>query len=161
MTRAGDAIENVARYMIYRQLPNGLFSYQYEPSADVYIDDDNLVRQAGGRLALAVHARVYDKSASAAAAEKAIKGLAGRAVDLPNVDQAAFIAGRAGEHKLGHHGAYRPGYVRPPRGRRQIHRTSRQADQRGLLAAVASGKFVTAFPSVAAFSVNTTSRARP
>jgi hypothetical protein len=94
-------IDRLAEYMIYRQLPNGSFSYQYEPSLDRHTEDGNPVRQAGVAWALAWHARHYGKSASSAAAAKAIDRLAARAVDLPQVEDAAFIAATDGWHKLG------------------------------------------------------------
>ncbi len=95
------AIESLARYVIYRQLPSGLFSYQYEPSKDSYTEDDNLVRQAGVAWALSAHAGTYGKAASAAAADLAIQRLAKREVDLTGVENAAFVSGRQGQHKLG------------------------------------------------------------
>ncbi|MCH7809242.1 MAG: hypothetical protein IH863_01520, partial [Chloroflexi bacterium] len=51
------AIEKLAGYMVYRQKRSGLFTYQYEPARDAYSDEDNLVRQMGATLAMAVHAR--------------------------------------------------------------------------------------------------------
>lgn len=109
-------IDRLAGYVIYRQLPSGFFSYQYEPSLDIYTEDDNLVRQAGMAWALSRHAQAYGKSASAAAADLALKRLIRRVVDLPLTEhrprrsavkglpdtrEAAFVAGLEGHHKLG------------------------------------------------------------
>ena len=43
--------------MIYRQLKTGLFTYQYDPAEDRYNEADNLVRQVGAALAMAVYER--------------------------------------------------------------------------------------------------------
>ncbi|MFQ5491689.1 MAG: AMMECR1 domain-containing protein [Phycisphaerae bacterium] len=94
-------IGHIADYMVYRQLPTGWFSYQYKPSNDTYLEDDNLVRQAGVAWGLAVHGRDYDKTATLGASEKALERLASRIVDLPGVPDAAFVAGRKKRHKLG------------------------------------------------------------
>lgn len=94
-------IERLADYMVYRQLPSGWFSYQYEPSTDTYVEEDNLVRQAGVAWALALHGRTYRRSASAGAAEMALEALADRAVNLRGAEDVSFIAGRNGLHKLG------------------------------------------------------------
>ncbi|MCH7814373.1 MAG: AMMECR1 domain-containing protein, partial [Planctomycetes bacterium] len=103
VTRAAltEAIDRLVAYMIYRQLPSGLFSYQYEPSVDAYSDDDNLVRQAGVVWSLARYAQVSGRSAPAAAADLGLKRLLGRVVDVPDEPGAAYVAGLDGRHKLG------------------------------------------------------------
>lgn len=146
-----DTVESLAAYVIYRQLPGGLFSYQYEPSVDRYTADDNPVRQAGVAWALAWHARTCGKSASAAAAAKAIDRLASRAVDLELVQDTAFIAAPDGRHKLGITALTALAMYDHPDGHRY-------ADlRRKLINAVhwlqtPSGMFVTAFPPARKFS---------
>ncbi len=96
------AIERLADYIVYRQLPSGWFSYEYEPSADTYTDGNNLVRQAGTAWALSLHARLYGKSASGGAADAAIEALTARRVDFGDDDDPmSFVAGQSGLHKLG------------------------------------------------------------
>jgi len=146
-----DTIERLAQYMIYRQLPSGLFSYQYEPSVERYTDDDNPVRQAGAAWALAWHAREYERTASAAAASKAIDRLASRAVDLESVEDAAYIAAPDGRHKLGITALTALAMYSHPDG-------PQYAELRGKLVngvrwlQTPSGMFVTAFPPASKFS---------
>jgi len=96
-----DAIGRLAEYMAYRQLESGLFTYQYEVGADRYSTEDNVVRQVGAALAMAVHARWSQRSASLAAADLAIRHHLQGLREIPEVDRAAFIATADGRHKLG------------------------------------------------------------
>lgn len=96
-----ETIDHLAEYIIYRQLPSGWFSYQYEPSTDTYAEEDSLVRQAAVTWGLTAHARAYGKSASAGAAELALERLIERMVDLEGVADAAFVTGTDGCHRLG------------------------------------------------------------
>ncbi|MCP4246767.1 MAG: AMMECR1 domain-containing protein [bacterium] len=142
-----DAIDRLVAYMIYRQLPSGLFSYQYEPSVDAYTDDDNLVRQAGVVWSLARYAKVSGHSAPAAAAELGLKRLLNRVADLPDEPGAAFIAGLGGRHKLGVTALTGLALYEHPMG--EQHRPVRDR----LLAGVYdrqtdSGMFLTVFPPV-------------
>ncbi|MHC4609331.1 MAG: AMMECR1 domain-containing protein [Planctomycetota bacterium] len=148
-----EAIDRLAAYMIYRQLPNGLFSYQYEPSVDSYTEDDNLVRQAGVAWALAHHASVYGRSASAAAADLAIQRLARRVVDLPgdqgtaDTGSPAFVAGLEGHHKLGITALSAMAMFDHPEAAKYREVRGRLVD--GVHAAqTSSGMFITAFPPV-------------
>ncbi|UCE61110.1 MAG: hypothetical protein JSU63_05035 [Phycisphaerales bacterium] len=100
-----ECIEKIARYMAYRQLDSGLFTYQYEPGADHYTDENNLVRQVGAAAAMAAHARWSGKSASSAAAEVAIRyhlqGLVEVSSVAPGTENAAYIATADKRNKLG------------------------------------------------------------
>jgi len=144
-------IQAVSEYMVYRQLPNGLFSYQYDPSNDRYTDDDNLVRQAGAAWALALHARWSGKSASAAAAKRTLDYLTRRLVDLPTPPRAAFIAGARGQHKLGITALAALAMYDHPDG--EIFADVRSRLTNGVYwLQTESGMFVTAFPPSKRFS---------
>jgi AMMECR1 domain-containing protein len=138
-------IQRLADYMIYRQLPSGWFSYQYEPSGDTYVDEDNLVRQAGVAWSLAHHASLYNKSASAGAAEMAIDALADRVLDLRGVDDVSFVAGKNGLHKLGLTALTTLAMFDHPKADKYADARSRMVNGIHWLQRP-SGKFVTAFP---------------
>lgn len=95
------AIARLAEYMAYRQKETGLFSYEYQPSHDAYSDEDNLVRQVGAVVAMAVHARYSGKQASLGAADLGIRYHLKGLTEIPDVDNAAFIATADGQNKLG------------------------------------------------------------
>ncbi|MGD2107761.1 MAG: hypothetical protein PVI86_00085 [Phycisphaerae bacterium] len=96
-----EAIDRLADYMVYRQLDSGLFTYQYEPSRDVYSEDQNLVRQVGAVVALAMHARMSGNSASKAAADLGIRYHLQGLKEVDDVEHAAFIETSDGRNKLG------------------------------------------------------------
>jgi len=161
------AIDRLVGYILYRQLPNGLFAYLYEPSVDRYSDEDNLVRQVGTAWALARHAAVSGSSASAAAAQLTLEHLSGRVTHLPTGDgpsgtnaptepsasashepeapPAAFVAGYEGQHKLGITALTVLAMFDHPK-----HEQFRQVRERLLNGIheqqISSGLFVTAFP---------------
>ncbi len=95
------AIEKLARYMVYRQLRSGLFTYQYEPARDAYSDQNNLVRQVGAVVAMAVHARWSGRSASLGAADVGIRFHLQGLTPIAAIDNGAFIATDDGRNKLG------------------------------------------------------------
>jgi len=99
--RLDATIASLAEYIAYRQLPSGLFTYQFEPGLDRYSDEDNLVRQVGTVVAVSVHARLSKKSASLAAADTAIRYHLQGLKDIPSVDGASFIATLDKHNKLG------------------------------------------------------------
>lgn len=47
-----DILENGIDWFVAAQEPSGHFKYEYVPYEDIYLDDDNQVRQAGGLFAL-------------------------------------------------------------------------------------------------------------
>lgn len=95
------AIARLADYMAYRQLPTGLFSYQFEAGLDRYSEEDSLVRQIGAAAAMARHAARTGKGASKAAADMALRYHLQGFTDIPDVSEAAFIATADGKHPLG------------------------------------------------------------
>jgi hypothetical protein len=99
--RLDEAIARLADYMAYRQVDSGLFTYQYEPGADRYSDDQNLVRQVGATVAMAYHATQSGSGVSLAAADAGIRYHLQGLTDIPSVPDAAFIATADGRHKLG------------------------------------------------------------
>lgn len=147
VTAAGlaDSVDRIAEYMVYRQRSTGLFAYQFEPGADRYSDEDNLVRQVGATLALAVHARERGRSASLAAADSAIRYHLQGLTNLPGHDDAAFIATADGRNKLGVTALLSMALAEHPR--REQYAEVRRKLVKGILALQAStGMFVTAFP---------------
>ncbi len=95
------AIDRLARYLRYRQLPNGLFSYRYEAGHDTYSPEDNLVRQIGGALALALHAKWSGSDQSREAANKAIQFHLQGLRPIAGVAGASFVETADGQNKLG------------------------------------------------------------
>jgi len=95
------AIDRLAEYMTYRQLESGLFTYQYDPGGDAYSDEQNLVRQVGAVVAMAVYARASGKSASRAAADLGIRYHLQGLTPVSGVENAAYIATADGRNKLG------------------------------------------------------------
>lgn len=96
-----ESIEQLAEYMAYRQLDTGLFTYQYEPGKDQYSREDNLVRQVGATLGMALHARWSGRRASRAAADIGIRYHLQGLREIPEVENAAYIATADGHNKLG------------------------------------------------------------
>ncbi len=94
-------IDGIAEYMVYRQQASGLFSYQFDPGADRYSDEDNTVRQVGAASALCVYSAYSRKSASHAAAHAAIRHHLQRLTPIASLENAAFIATDDGRNKLG------------------------------------------------------------
>ncbi len=66
--------ESGVSWLLAAQEPNGHFRYEYVPYEDQYLDDDNMVRQAGALYGLgeALHHRVGDATTIEAAMERAI-----------------------------------------------------------------------------------------
>jgi len=96
-----EAILALAKYMMYRQLPSGMFSYQYEPARDVYTDDNNLVRQAGSAVAMALYAAHLGDDDALRSANRALEVFLHNAEDIPGEKEAAFVGTADGRNKLG------------------------------------------------------------
>lgn len=96
-----DAIARLAGYMAYRQLDTGLFAYQYEPGQDRYSDKQNVVRQVGAVVAMAVHAKWSGGSASRAAADLGVRFHLQGLAPIPVAEGAGFIATADERNKLG------------------------------------------------------------
>lgn len=145
------SIARLAEYMAYRQLDTGLFAYQYEPGRDRYSDEQNLVRQVGAVVAMSVHAKSHGKSASLAAADLGIRYHLQGLADLPDGDDATFIATADDRNKLGVTALLCLAMAQHPAAQRF------QEQRRGLVNGILwlqrpTGLFLTAFPP--ALSVN-------
>ncbi len=140
-----EAIDRIAEYMVYRQRSTGLFSYQFEPGADRFSDEDNVVRQAGATMALAVHAQWSGRSASLAAADAAVANHLQGISALPSASGASFIATGDGKNKLGVTAMLALALAQHPDAAR--FETTRQRLLAGMLTLQRpSGMFMTAFP---------------
>jgi hypothetical protein len=139
------AIDTLVDYMLYRQLPSGLFSYQYESARNVYTADDNLVRQAGAVASIAIHAKWSGKSATGGAADMGIRRSLKGFTLVPGDDQAAYIATDDGQNKLGVTALTCIALGQHPQAER--YRQQRRKLVRGMLwLQRPSGMFITAFP---------------
>ncbi|MFH0982507.1 MAG: AMMECR1 domain-containing protein [Planctomycetota bacterium] len=96
-----EAVRTLAEYIIYRQQPEGQFSYQYEPSADAYTDANNFVRQADAAWGLARYAQQTGDPVAGEAAEKALRFLLRYVTALPEVEGAGYFLGPDGSSDLG------------------------------------------------------------
>lgn len=95
------SIALLAEYMAYRQLESGLFTYQFEPGKDRYAEGQSFVRQIGSVLSMAIHASDSGSDASRGAADLGIRYFLKGLVQIPGIDNAAFIATPDGRNKLG------------------------------------------------------------
>lgn len=141
----GDAISRLAEYIAYRQLPSGLFTYEFEVGADRYSDENNIVRQIGVAALTSQYARLSGKSSAVTSADRAIafhlQGLA----NLPGVDGAGFIATADGRNKLGATALLAMALLEHPQSERYAETRGRLVN--GILwLQQPSGMFVTAFP---------------
>lgn len=139
------AIERIAGYMVYRQLKSGLFTYQYEPATDTYSQENNLVRQVGATMALAMHARVTGESATESAAENGIRHHLQGFTPLPAVENGAFIATADRQNKLGVTALLTLAMAEHP-DREQFQEKGEQLVRGMLWLQRPSGMFITAFP---------------
>lgn len=147
VTRTGleETIDRIAEYMVYRQRSTGLFAYQFEPGADRYSDEDNLVRQVGAAMALSIHAAATGRNSSLTAADSAIAYHLQGLTPLPGHEDAAFIATADGRNKLGVTALLCLALAEHPQ--REKYAENRRKLVKGMLALQAStGMFVTAFP---------------
>ncbi len=96
-----EAAHRLADYMIYRQKPSGEFSYQYEPTTDSYSESNNYVRQADAAWGLALYAKQTGDPAATRAADRAVRALTQRVIDLGDVEGAGYFHGPDGCTDLG------------------------------------------------------------
>jgi len=143
--RLDEAIESLGAYLVYRQKPNGLFTYQYEPALDRYSDEDNLVRQIGATTAIAAYATWSGRSAAIAAADIAIRYHMKGVTKVPHVAQASFLATADGKHKLGVTALFCQALATHPQADRFLD-TRKKLVNGMLWLQRPSGLFVTAFP---------------
>jgi hypothetical protein len=138
-------IDALAAYMIYRQQPDGLFSYQFEPGSNRYSVEDNDVRQTGAVAAMAAHARWSGRSASRAAADAGIRRLLQGLTPVPDREEAAFIATPDRGNKLGTTALLALALAEHPN--EESYADTRRRLVRGMLwLQRPSGMFLTAFP---------------
>jgi hypothetical protein len=140
-----ESIEKLIDYMQYRQLPNGLFSYQYEPGAHRYSEENNLVRQIGAAASLAYAARVTGDDKLAADALRAIEYHLQGLTQVPGKAEAAYIATADQKNKLGVTALLAVALAEHPEAER-FARVRRQMVNGMLELQHPSGMFITAFP---------------
>lgn len=99
--RLDQSIEQLVDYMLNRQLDSGLFRYLYLPSRDEYSEEDNLVRQAGATMAMAMYGRVGNHRPAMIAADRAIRFHLQGLNLVPGDESAAYIATKDQSNKLG------------------------------------------------------------
>jgi len=153
VSRAGmdRAIEKLADYMIYRQKPDGLFTYQYEPAWNRYTEDDSLVRQVGAVMAMSAYARESGSAAAKAAADLGIRYHLRGLRDVPGKPDAAYIATADGRNKLGVTALLCLALAEHPDADR--YADTRKRLVRGMLTLQRpSGMFATAFPPAREFT---------
>ncbi len=144
------AIEVLGDYMIYRQKPDGLFTYQYEPARNRYTDDDNLVRQVGTVMAVSAYARASGRAGAKAAADLGIRYHLQGLRDIPGRSDAAYVATADGRNKLGVTALLCLALTKHPDAERYAE-TRRKLVAGMLTLQGESGMFATAFPPAREF----------
>ena len=140
------AVEQIAAFIRFRQVPEGIFSYEFLPGRDAYWpEEQNWIRQAATTWALALHARVSQEKASARACAQAIGAFEKMIKPLPGVSGAQFVATPDDKHALGTTALIVLALIDSP------ERDRHAGLRRSLLEAIASlqrydGGFRTAFP---------------
>lgn len=86
------AVDDLLDYALYRQRPDGLFSYEFLPGGDRYSEEDHLLRQLGATAALSQCAKVTNRDAARAAADLSLRYHRRGLEPLAGVDGAAFLA---------------------------------------------------------------------
>lgn len=86
------AIDELLDYTLYRQQPDGRFSYEFQPGADRYSEGDHLLRQLLATAAISGSAKMTGREAARAAADLSL-GYHRRGLQpLAGVEGAAFLA---------------------------------------------------------------------
>ncbi|HNO78854.1 MAG TPA: hypothetical protein PKN33_12415 [Phycisphaerae bacterium] len=85
------SIDQISDYLIYRQRPDGTFAFRYDPAADSYAADEDEIAQSGAIWALAIHASASDSASAEAALQRSIRARRELMIDLPDVENAAFL----------------------------------------------------------------------
>lgn len=96
----GDAIGRMGDYLIYRQLPDGRFTYKYNPAAMDYAGADSEVAQSGATWAVAELAGYRDTSAARRALRRAVQARMDQWVEFPAA-HGAFLSEPDTENRLG------------------------------------------------------------
>ncbi|MHC4676149.1 MAG: hypothetical protein ACYTBZ_26970, partial [Planctomycetota bacterium] len=97
-----ETVDDLARFIRYRQNSDGFFSYEFLPGRDIYWPKDmNWVRQAGTTWGLGIHARRFNNPESGKAFARAIEAFAKIVKPLPGRDDASYVHTPDGRHTLG------------------------------------------------------------
>jgi AMMECR1 domain-containing protein len=100
--RLDEVIRQTARYIRYRQRPDGFFAYEFLPGRDHYnIADQNWVRQAGVIWSAAVYARITGDAGWRRCSDRAIEAMRRMTRPRAGVEEAVFLPTPDGENKLG------------------------------------------------------------
>jgi len=95
-------IERTARYIQFRQLPDGFFAYEFLPGRNRYNrDDQNWVRQAGIIWSAAVYARRTGDAGWRRCSDRAIDAMRAMLRPRAGVENALYVATPDGQNKLG------------------------------------------------------------
>lgn len=145
------AIETLGAYMAYRQLPSGLFTYEYQPASDFYSKEDNIVRQLGAVLGLSHYARWSGGSSPRAASALGIRYHLQGLTEVAAVDNASYLATADKKNKLGVTALLALALARHPDAR--SYDETRERLVNGMLwLQRPSGMFITAFPPAEAIN---------
>lgn len=143
------AVDRIAAFIAYRQVPEGIFSYEFLPGRDMYWpEDQNWIRQAATTWSIAHHARMTGDRPSAAVAAKAIEAMLSMAQPVADRPGARFIATPDDKHALGTTALVALSLIDSPEADRHL------AMRLSLLDGIASlqredGSFRTSFPPAA------------
>jgi len=94
------AIGRIGDYIVYRQLPQGRFTYSYNPAAVEYTDTDSEVAQSGATWAVAVYAAYRDAPPVRRALRRAIHARLERWIEFPAA-HGAFLTESDTRNRLG------------------------------------------------------------
>jgi len=96
------ATDELARFIRYRQNPDGFFAYEYLPGHGLYRPkEQNWIRQAATTWALAVYARQRNDRLSTQALDRALAAFEKMARPIRRRPNASFIATPDGKNALG------------------------------------------------------------
>jgi hypothetical protein len=96
-----DAIGRLARFLMYRQQPEGRFAYEYNPTTDRYADLDDEVAQSGAAWALAAFAARTKDPVAVERAGRAIDARMRQFAKLDFLPDAAIVTAPDGRNQLG------------------------------------------------------------
>lgn len=94
------AIERIGGYLVYRQLPNGRFAYEYEPASAGYSDSDSELAQSGATWAMAAFAKWGESESARRALRRAIRARRDAWVEFPAA-HGAFLTEPDNQNRLG------------------------------------------------------------
>ena len=139
------SIEKLTHYLVYRQLPDGGFRHTFDPSADIYMDENPVIADSTVAWALACRAASASDKAAHRASEAAIEALRKRIIVLPDVENAGFVATPDAKNKLGVTAQLCLALAESPDADRYATQRTHLANAM-LWLQLPTGKIVTAFP---------------